>query len=111
MSPQHQQKMGGVGLVFCRDGNSPYLVVKSVVNDGPASRCGLIHPGDRLCCINDFDLAWSEKTPRSQQPQLPGSHGSAVTLTFDHSADTTYPERFTITLIRNVGFYPGLLIF
>jgi len=102
--------MGGVGLVFYRDGQSPYLVVKDVVHDGPAFRSSLIYHGDKLCCINDFDLAWSEKTPRSQQPQLPGSHGSAVTLTFDRSVDTSYPERFTITLIRNMGFYPGLCL-
>jgi len=106
--PPVVQQMGGVGLVFYRDGQSPYLVVKDVVHDGPAFRSSLIYHGDKLCCINDFDLAWSEKTPRSQQPQLPGSHGSAVTLTFDRSVDTSYPERFTITLIRNMGFYPGL---
>jgi hypothetical protein len=102
-----QQQMGGVGLVFYRDNTSPYLVVKDVVHDGPSFRSSLIYPGDKLCCINDFDLAWSEKTPRNQQPQLPGPHGSAVTLTFDRSVDVSYPERFTITLIRNMAFYPG----
>jgi C-terminal processing protease CtpA/Prc len=103
------QQMGGVGLVFYRDSSSPYLVVKDVVHDGPAFRSSLIYPGDKLCCINDFDLAWSEKTPRSQQPQLPGAHGSSVALTFDRSVDPACPARFTVTLMRNMGFYPGLL--
>ena len=94
-------------MVFYRDNSSPYLVVKDVVHDGPAFRSSLIYPGDKLCCINDFDLAWSEKTPRSQQPQVPGAHGSVVTLTFDRSVDPAYPDRFTITLIRSMGFYPG----
>jgi C-terminal processing protease CtpA/Prc len=103
------QQMGGVGLVFYRNSSSPYLVVKDVVHDGPAFRSSLIYPGDKLCCINDFDLAWSEKTPRSQQPQLPGAHGSSVALTFDRSMDPACPSRFTVTLMRNMGFYPGLL--
>ncbi len=106
---QQQQKMGGVGIVFYRDSTSPYLVVKDVVHDGPAYRSSLIYPGDKLVCINDFDLAWSEKTPRSQQPQLPGTHGSSVMLTFDRSVDASYPERFTVTLVRSLSFYPGLL--
>ena len=101
--------MGGVGIVFYRDSTSPYLVVKDVVHDGPAYRSSLIYPGDKLVCINDFDLAWSEKTPRSQQPQLPGTHGSSVMLTFDRSVDASYPQRFTVTLVRSLSFYPGLL--
>ena len=102
-------QLGGVGLVFFRDGHSPYLVVKDVVPNSPAFSSSLIYPGDKLCCINDFDLAWSERTPRSQQPQLPGAHGSAVTLTFDRSTDERHPERFTISLLRNSGFYPDRL--
>ena len=101
--------MGGVGLVFYREGNSPYLIVKDVVHDGPAFRSSLVYPGDKLCCINDFDLAWSDTTPRTQQPQLPGSHGSAVSLTFDRSVDSSRPERFTLTLVRNMACYPGAL--
>ena len=30
-----------------------------------------------------------------------------MTLTFDRSVDPAYPDRFTITLIRSMGFYPG----
>ena len=106
-----QQQMGGVGLVFYRDENSPYLIVKDVVHDGPAFRSSLVYPGDRLCCINDFDLAWSDATPRAQQPQLPGPHGSAVSLTFDRSIDSSRPERFTLALVRNMACYPGAFSF
>ena len=80
-----------------------------MVADGPAFQSSLIYPGDKLCCINDFDLAWSGNVPRSQQPQLPGPHGSSVTLTFDRSADSSQPERFAITMIRNKVFFPDKL--
>ncbi|KAJ1482132.1 hypothetical protein T484DRAFT_2021992, partial [Baffinella frigidus] len=107
-APQ-QDTMGGVGIVFYRDAGSPYLLVKDVVVDGPAYKSSLIYPGDRLCCINDFDLAWSGTTPRQEQPQLPGPHGSAVQLTFDRSVDSSYPERFSITLVRSMAFFPDRL--
>jgi hypothetical protein len=102
--------MGGVGLVFYRDPGTPYLLVKEVVPDGPAFRSSLIYPGDRLVAINDFDLAWSGSTPRSQQPQLPGKHGTAVTLTFDRTGESSpYPDRFNVTLVRDSSFYPDRL--
>ncbi len=100
---------GGVGLVFCREPASPYLLVKEVVVDGPAFQSSLIYPGDRLCCINDFDLAWSGNVPRVQQPQLPGPHGTNVTLTFDRNLDASHSERFAVTLTRSKSFFPDKL--
>jgi hypothetical protein len=67
---RQQDAMGGVGIVFYRDAGSPYLLVKDVVVDGPAFKSSVIYPGDRLCCINDFDLAWSGTTPRQVCPKL-----------------------------------------
>jgi len=104
-----QDALGGVGIVFYRDPGSPYLLVKDLVPGGPAFKSCLIYPGDRLCCINDFDLAWSGRTPSHEQPQLPGPHGSAVQLTFDRSIDPSRPERFSATLIRSMSFFPDRL--
>ena len=103
--------MGGIGIVFYRDPGTPYLLVKEVLPDGPAFRTGLVFTGDRLVAINDFDLAWSGTTPRNQQPQLPGRHGTAVSLSFDRaSADPgVMPDRFNVALVRDGAFYPDRL--
>lgn len=103
--------MGGIGIVFYRDPGTPYLLVKEVLPDGPAFRTGLVFPGDRLVAINDFDLAWSGTTPRNQQPQLPGRHGTAVTLSFDRASTDpgVLPDRFNVALVRDGAFYPDRL--
>lgn len=92
-APQ-QDTMGGVGIVFYRDAGSPYLLVKDVVVDGPAYKSSLIYPGDRLCCINDFDLAWSGTTPRQVRPNSrSSSRGSFAKCTVSQSA---YPHAMRI---------------
>ena len=97
-----QQQMGGVGLVFYRDENSPYLIVKDVVHDGPAFRSSLVYPGDRLCCINDFDLAWSDATPRAQQRT---TTRTSVTCT----SKRRWPQRQTRAMAwaSSEGFHDG----
>eukprot|EP00960_Hanusia_phi_P067050 766535-Hanusia_phi.AAC.1 len=102
-------RLGGVGIIFSREQDSHYLIVKEVLPDGPAFASSVIYPGDRLCAINDFDLALSDTTPPDNQPQLPGPHGTTVNLTFDRSHDRKNPQKFSISLMRSMAYYPDRL--
>uniref|UniRef100_A0A7S4UGG8 PDZ domain-containing protein n=1 Tax=Guillardia theta TaxID=55529 RepID=A0A7S4UGG8_GUITH len=106
------QPKGGVGLVFTKDvKNANFLIVKKVVEGGPAQNCGLIQVGDRLVRIDGVEIG---SAPAEQTPQLPGPHGSRVGLTFERSlsnlaSDRFYNKSFTVLLTRSRDFFPDKL--
>uniref|UniRef100_A0A6U6E8H9 WW domain-containing protein n=1 Tax=Guillardia theta TaxID=55529 RepID=A0A6U6E8H9_GUITH len=51
----------------------------------------------------------SETPPPHEQPQLPGPHGTTVHLTFDRSHDRKKPQKFSISLMRSMAYYPDRL--
>ena len=102
-----------MGLVFVNDaGGSMFLHVARVVPDGPADMSGMLSPGDRLVAIDGIEIGTA---PPGDSPQLPGPHGTPVTLTFHRAANgRAFYEGcevyvFNVNLTRSRNFFPDKL--
>jgi hypothetical protein len=103
---------GGVGLVFRKDADdgTAFLIVDRVVPGGPAARAGMILEGDRLVKIDGVELGSAE-----QSPQLPGPHGTDVTLAMERPLRGRVFDpavgvlAYATTLTRDAAFFPDKL--
>jgi len=73
---------------------------------------GMLSPGDRLVAIDGIEIGTA---PAGESPQLPGPHGSPVTLTFHRAANgRAFYEgcevfTFNVNLTRSRDFFPDKL--
>ena len=105
------QVPGGVGLVFRHDGDSACLHIDRIVPNGPAD-IGVLSAGDRLVAIDRIKI---NSSLEGEAPQLPGPHGTPVTLTFQRPAngpvfyDGCETHEFDMHLTRHRDFFPDTL--